>query len=388
MKNSQTPVINLGNSQLSVDQAIERAIKVSAKVFDQANQPDISAVKKLILQKGKYVIKFVTCWDIRSRNTGNHKFSNLVFYTLRKTKKRGWEFEIRRSITLGDENNTNIAEHLITFLSSLSSVNTSGDVIIINPKDVDVKKFGQMLLALSGTTRKTDVLSEILSWLNKDQQAFESLAQLSSDNPLRSRSLSAAINYGRYYRKLERFQELVNQNLPEKIYQTFLEENSWMFGSEYSELLPIRSLVVGQQLDFPLRRTVDGYIDVIEIKTPLDGASGFIYDKSHKNYYAGSDIYKYSAQVRNYISSLEAERYRIKSVDNIDVSKIRGKLVIGREGITAEEEARRLLNADARAVEVISFDGIIKIAQRILNIMVSENPSLADFELDHNNNAS
>ena len=51
--------------------------------------------------------------------------------------------------------------------------------------------------------------------------------------------------------------------------------------SEYSELLDKRMLVLGQQLDFPLRRPVHGYLEVIEIKTPLKGETGFHSDRSH-----------------------------------------------------------------------------------------------------------
>ncbi len=44
-----------------------------------------------------------------------------------------------------------------------------------------------------------------------------------------------------------------------------------MFGSEYSELLDRRRITRDEQADFLLRRTTDGYIELIEIKTPLRG---------------------------------------------------------------------------------------------------------------------
>ena len=126
------------------------------------------------------------------------------------------------------------------------------------------------------------------------------LTQLSTDDVNRSQSLIAAVNYGRYRTALTHFQEMVDDNLPEPDYQKFLKENHWLFGSEYSELIDKRTLTVGQQLDFPLRRTVDGYIEVIEIKTTLNGESGFKWDSSHNNYYPGSAIYKHMSQILNY----------------------------------------------------------------------------------------
>ena len=62
--------------------------------------------------------------------------------------------------------------------------------------------------------------------------------------------------------------------------------------------------------------------------------------------------------------------------EKIDVTRIRGKLIVGRDGSEAEEDARRLCNANSPAIDVMSFDGLIRIGQRILEIMVEENPGL------------
>lgn len=373
-------VLKIGDADLSRDEAINRAIQIKVSTFSGEDHPSLESVKILILQEGPQVVKLVKCWDIRSQHTGEYKFSNLVFATLRRTKKRGWEFETRRSITLGDENNPDVVERLIRFLSSVKSLNTSGDVIIVGANGIDKAKLGEALKVVSGTGQQSVLISQIIEWINQDQQALERLTELSSDDLLRSRSLVAAINYGRYHRAIIQFQKMIEDNLPERDYQKFLEENHWIFGSEYSELINKRSLVVGQQLDFPLRRTVDGYLDVIEIKTPLKGKSGFIRDSSHDNYYPGSDIHKNASQVLNYLNALEADRHRIMVQDKVDVTKVRGKLIIGRDGTEEEQEARRLYNSNQKSIEVMSFDGLIRIGQRILQIMVDDNPDLRDVQ--------
>lgn len=380
-KDDKRLAIKLGDADLSFDEALEQALRIQARGFARSDKPDLSGVKKAILQTGTYVTKVITCWDIRSRNTGEYKFSNLVLATLRRTNSRGWEFETHRSITLGDAKNTEVIQKLTTFLQSLPQIRPAEDVIVFSASNFDSAKFKNALQAISGTGRSASVLSEVLSWINEDNDALENLARLSSDDLLRSESLVAAINYGRYYRALLKFRHMVDQDLPEREYQSFLEQHHWMFGSEYSELLDKRNLVVGQQLDFPLRRTVDGYLDVIEIKTPLKGKSGFIRDTSHDNYYPGSDIHKYTQQVLNYLSALEADRHRIMAKDKIDVTKVRGKLIIGRDGVDQEQEARRLYNANQRSVEVISFDGLIRVGERILDIMVTEHPELKSIEI-------
>ena len=373
-------VIKLGDASLSKEEAINRAVQVSVSRFSRDYHPNLDSVKTIILQEGPYVLKVVRCWDIRSQRTGEYKFSSLVFATLRRTKARGWEFETRRSITLGDKNNPDVIERLLRFLSSVKSLDTSGDFIISGPTGIDRTKLSRGFKDVSATGQQSVLLSGLFEWIHDDPQALERLTELSSDDLLRSQSLVAAINYGRFHRALTRFKGMVDENLPERAYQKFLEENHWLFGSEYSELLEKRTLVVGQELDFPLRRTVDGYLDVIEIKTPLNGKSGFIWDSSHKNFYPSTDIHKHTSQVLNYLSALEADRHRIMAQDKIDVRRIRGKLIIGRDGSEAVEEARRLFNANHRIIDVLSFDGLIRIGQRILEIMVEENPALRAIE--------
>ena len=381
MVNDNKFVRNLGPASLSTEEAISKAIRVNVVQFSSDAQPNLDSVKTFVVQQGVYVAKVLKCWDIRSTRTREYKFSNLVFATLRKTKKRGWEFELHRSITLGDKNNPDVIERLIRFLSSVTSLDTSGQILLVDSNGLDLQKLDSTLNAISDSGQQSVLISKILNWINTDSEALGRLSQLSSDALARSQSLVAALNYGRYRRTLERFELMVEENLPEHDYQKFLDDNIWLFGSEYSRR-ERRKLVVGQQLDFPLRRTVDGYLDAIEIKTPLNGQSGFNWDRSHDNYYPSAEIHKHVAQLRNYLNSLERERFTILGQFGIDVTKVRGKLIVGRNGTNAEQEARKLYNADSRTIEVISFDGVIAIGKRILEIMIEEHPSIQHTEIE------
>lgn len=373
-------VVRLGDASLSREEAIDRAIQYTVSEFSEDKHPDIRSLKHFVIQESQQVIKHVKCWDIHSRHSGEFKHTNLVFETIRVTKKRGWVLDKLHSITLGDKENPDVIEKLVRFLSSVKSVDTSGDVIVFGANGIDLDNLREALNAASGIGQQKEVLSEIIEWIHEDPQAHERLTQLSSDDLHRSQSLVAALNYVRYQRALIQFKEMVDNNLREHDYQEYLEENHWLFGNEYSELLDKRTFVVGQQLDFPLRRTVDGYLEVIEIKTTLNGKSGFQRDGSHDNYYPGSNIYKPTSQVLKYLSALEAEKYPIKDKNKIDVTKVRGKVIVGRDGSDEEERARRLFNANNQTIEVMSFDSLIKIGQRILDVMAQENPSLQEMQ--------
>jgi len=92
------------------------------------------------------------------------------------------------------------------------------------------------------------------------------------------------------------------------MYQDFLEINCWIFGSEYSELLLSRILTVGDQLDFPLRRTVDGYLEVIEIKRPVPDSPLFV---GTSRLHARSEVVEAVAQAQDYLEQLDKNHYRI-----------------------------------------------------------------------------
>ena len=378
MADERNRAVNIGDVSLSREEAIDRALRVNVSNISSDQYPGLDSIKELVLHEGRDVTKVVKCLDIRSTSTGKYKFSKLTFVTLRKRKTRrpGWELETHRSITLGDENNPKVVDLLIEFLSSVKSQDARSDFYILDSEGIDLEKLDEALAIVSASGQQSEFLSRIFKWTFEDPQAQSRLTQLSSDDLLRSQSLFAVINFVRYSKALARFKEMVKENLPERDYQEFLQEHYWLFGSEYSELIDKRTLVLGQQLDFPLRRTVDEYLEVIEIKTPLSGASGFLRDGSHNSFYPGREIYKNTSQILNYLSALEAQRHRVLLEDKIDVTRVRGKLVIGRDRSEEEMRARRLFNNNSLSVEVISFDGLIKLGQRVLDIMVAANPSL------------
>jgi hypothetical protein len=120
------------------------------------------------------------------------------------------------------------------------------------------------------------------------------------------RRAAAALNIATYKQAVDQLKRLIEQGnkVWEAQFQELLTENPWMFGSEYSELLDRRHWTRDEQQDFVVRRTTDGYIELIEIKTPLEGASLFNRDSSHRSYYAGAELSKVVGQVQNYIKNL------------------------------------------------------------------------------------
>ncbi|MDP9370864.1 MAG: DUF4263 domain-containing protein [Chloroflexota bacterium] len=139
-----------------------------------------------------------------------------------------------------------------------------------------------------------------------------------------------------------------------------------MFGSEYSALHERRNWTRDEQQDFMLRRTVDDYLELIEIKTPLGGKPLFLRDEDHDTYFQHSELSKVVGQVMHYLEELDRRYYIIKDKDKENVNKIRAKINIGRDGDGQQAEALHRLNGHLHRIEVLTFDQLVRIGRRVL----------------------
>ena len=363
---------NFGDYTQTLDAVIARSVEL-----DQQGNPDIQNLKHCVLKNGPLAYKYAKYWTVVNRHTHELHHHGLTIETVYRTKTKGWELKDKNVISLDDENGDQI-QRLFDFLATTSHVKGDGEYTIIRQDD---ERVSRIIDAISSTGQRQELLGQILDWVDSQPTATEGLIELSREEPERARSLIAALNYGRYSRALQEFRRLIDDNETERIYQQFLESNYWIFGSEYSELLPNRILTVGDQLDFPLRRTVDGYIEVIEIKRPTPDAPLFI---GSTRLHPRSEVSEAVAQAQGYLEQLDKDHYRILAEFGIEVSKARAIVVIGRDGDKKQQDALRLHNAGLTRVEVITFDQLSKIAERILKIIAKESSqvNLPAFEID------
>ncbi len=120
-----------------------------------------------------------------------------------------------------------------------------------------------------------------------------------------------------------------------------------------------------------LRRTTDGYLEIIEIKTPFS-EDIMLFDKSHKSFYSSSKLNIAMGQVQKYITEIERSRSDIIAKDNEDPLKIRARLIIGRDGNKNHQEALRDFNSHQNRIEILTFDQLLRIGKRTLEVFISE----------------
>ena len=361
--------IRLGDYDMPREEAIDKAVEIICNPVDSPQKPWLESVKTIELYCGGRVTKFAV-WGIRDGQTGEPKSKNLCLQTIRRTQARGWETDPEKSITIEDD----AIDILRTFLCTLPSLPIDGEFLVINTDDAVVQLLNQL------TNRSLDVgsISSVVARLANPENIAK-LSQLPSDELRLGQSLAAALNYVRMSQVLDEFEQLVKNGCGEcdgcknrrgcyeQTYQRFLEEHYWIFGSEYSELIPNRRFIKNKEVDFPLRRTVDGYLEVIEIKKPMEDLFTI---RDGKIVAESPAVAKAKWQVSEYLSSIDIKQNDLRVEDDIDVEKVRGKVIIGRiDGDDVQTKALRQLNALSTRIEIITYDQLISTAERILDIL-------------------
>lgn len=120
-------------------------------------------------------------------------------------------------------------------------------------------------------------------------------------------------------------------------------------------------------MDFMLRRTVDDYLEIIEVKTPFQEPI-MRYDDSHDSYFPSAKLSAVLGQVVRYIEEVERQRDSIMAQDRYDTLKIRARVIIGRDGNDTHQKALHNLNAHLHRIEIFTFDQLLRTGRRVLDV--------------------
>lgn len=293
--------------------------------------PNIGEVYSTVLKEGRYSTKIAVLFEILDpRNRARHHYS-LKLETLRHTKKGGWQVETERSLTLEGDNPDEIAA-LVQFLNAITGEHLpedAGRYVIL--KEGEFRSFGDLVALLQGIdgTEKAEFLKQILKELRQEDLDTRELASAlaASEAPV-LRKIAIASKLAEYRKAYDDLMRLIQDaETSEHELQQMLERNPWMFGSEYSELLDRRRWSRDDEQDFMLRRTTDGYLEVVEIKTPFVDPL-FRYDSRRDTYYPSSRLSQALGQVMRYIDEVDRDRNSIIVKDHEDPLKIRARLIL------------------------------------------------------------
>lgn len=155
-------------------------------------------------------------------------------------------------------------------------------------------------------------------------------------------------------------------NQKEKFFQNWIELNLWVFGTSYIRKLDGTKLSFNSDSDIVME-TLDGFYELIEVKLP--SAKLFKFDDSHKTYYPAPDLSSALGQVLKYLQDVSEFKHNIEKANNTTVLFPKAKLIIGKEPREdKEKEALRRLNASLNNIEILTYDNLIKNAEKLIEI--------------------
>jgi len=326
----------------------------------------IPLVDSIVLSNGPKVQKRASHFLIIDSHTGITHHHAIKIETYKKAKG-GTSLDEKHSILVDDDDEDEISR-LATFLCAVRDMpKAAGDYLAVPIGSDRLKRQAilQIVNAIS-TSDKVASISELLLQLRGNPDLLHLLARRVAEDPQVSKEATAAFNFARFTAAVEKLEELIESDALETLFQNHLAEHPWMFGSEYSELLDRRKYTRDEQQDFMVRRTADGYLEVIEIKRPLAGKPLFKYDISHKAYYPSEELSKVIGQVTKYLEKLDGDRNTINYDLGEDVTKIRAKIIIGQNGDAEQRKALRRLNGHLHRIEILTFDQLLQIARQVV----------------------
>lgn len=227
--------------------------------------------------------------------------------------------------------------------------------------------------------RKTSLMIKDLRQEEKERrQNIDELEEL-------RRESSIAFYIERLAELKSRFSKNYRETAGKDSWQSWIYKNNWIMGIQY--LPPIDNQRVGfDNIPDYLFPTIDGFIDILEIKLPSHEV--IKPDPSHPGSYAWSpETNKAIGQVVNYLYEMELNQLALQKKINrkyakrigreINVIKPRAFILIGVEDDWDGEtkEAFRKLNHTLHGIEVITYTEIVKRGEYIINLYSSDKNS-------------
>lgn len=152
---------------------------------------------------------------------------------------------------------------------------------------------------------------------------------------------------------------------PEKIFQNWIESNLWVFGIDYIRKHDERKIALFSEGDL-LMETVDGFLDLIELKRPKHELLKF--DNSHKCYYPHPDLSIVIGQSLFYLQKLSEYKLIIQDEYKLKIVMPRIKIIVGRNNSFIEEQKTclRMLNTNLNAIQIITYDDLVIFGKLLL----------------------
>jgi hypothetical protein len=343
---------------------------VKVRIRECYRNPNVRNTRQVVLKEGPRTFRIATLFEIVDPETSEFHHWSLKIDSIDR-RKSGWFGKAEKSIRL-ESGDPDEIHALLQFLQAALSDRipaTTGEIHIIGA--ADYQNLEQLLDVLPNlaTSDRLELLKTVLGQLGSDASDVGEFIDAFGSAPTATlQQIGIAARVVEYKRAFEELRALVDDSrTSESQLQQFLARHPWAFGSEYSQLVDRRTWTRDDQLDFMLRRTVDDYLEIVEIKTPFKEPL-LLYDKSHDSYYPSAVLSKVVGQVMRYVDEVDRSRDSILAKDGFDALKVRARIIIGTDGSDEHQAALRNLNSHLHRVEILTFDQLLRIAERVVGV--------------------
>lgn len=263
----------------------------------------------------------------------------------------------------------------------------------INLQDDDIGNLvssakAQSVLKDSGVSDRVIVMKgeaagEVLSLTNRDIGSIRRLVDSLTDDhiqilaqkvsPQIVAKIDSAIKYLAMEKSLKWLSTTIEENVDEKVFQEWFEENTWIFGKNYVRRVPKRTIGLESRADL-IYISVDGFADLVELKKSVLPNPILLPDSSHKTFYPSRELSRALAQAMHYLQVIEDHRLQLVELVKIPVLRPTITIVIGRSNNWAEpmRNQLRILNSTLLNIKILTYDHLLAMGNNILQLYAPE----------------
>lgn len=212
--------------------------------------------------------------------------------------------------------------------------------------------------------------AELIEQLKSVLEGSEETASTLIQSGILTTDVYYAANIINRKKAVEEFENMLSQDLAEKDWQNWFENNKWILGSDFVRIIDDRRIDKNNIGDY-IMQSFDGFVDLVEIKKP-NNIPFWSNTLDHNNYVPSSSLIKAITQCLNYVFAVEKKANDVSFMDQLGcrVVKPRCTLVFGRSNDWDDEKKRafRILNSAYTQVSIMTYDQLLDRAKNVLGI--------------------
>ena len=331
----------------------------------QSSIPNCECLQNAIIRRGQKTYKVASVLQFRNAESGeiSHREVHFNDYPFRVGTGIQWDVKDRlHHWSCKDDE----IERVKVFLHTIDDTVAPKQYTVIEGRP-NLRASDLLTLLQSFNTENLSGLIAALANRAQDLQKLPDLGE--SDH---HRMVASALRASHRTTALKELEALIAGEAEERFFQRLLDRNWWMLGGQYVEHIPKRNWTDEENLDMMLKSADRGY-DIIELKR----SNAEIFKRHRNKLIVSSEVNDAVNQAAGYISEIERQRDHFLARYEVDLYKVRAKILIGTisdddEDAKEKRLSLRMYNSHLHQIEVVTFDGIARISDEIINANLGE----------------